>query len=348
MIDLIKKNKLKSSLVLVIIIINLTVAILALIPADKDVTAPGGLNEVKTVIKADTDTNIVGSFNTIYVYSIERVSILQAWIAGLANYNEVSNSSKVFHLTDEENLKAGQIQKNQSIEASLICAYHNANKKNPNINLEYNFVGFIVRNYQIKNEIFKIGDLIVSIYDNETNKTYGINNPNELKDILNKELTVNDKITFVRDNEEFEVTVDKEFDYYNNQNMFYCYSKYDIKEESANPSYKLFKSNTLGPSGGLMQTLSVYSEITGFDYTYGRKIAGTGTISVDGTVGKIGGVSQKIVTAIHNNADIFLCPAENYEEALATYLKTPNHEKMILIKVSTFEEAINSLGGLYE
>ena len=97
-----------------------------------------------------------------------------------------------------------------------------------------------------------------------------------------------------------------------------------------------------------MQTLSVYSEITGFDYTYGKKIAGTGTISVDGTVGKIGGVSQKIVTAIHNNADVFLCPADNYEEALATYLKTPNHEKMILIKVSTFEEAINSLGGLYE
>ena len=91
MIDLIKKYKLKSSLVLVLIIINLTVAILALIPANKDVTAPGGLNEVKTVIKADTDTNIVGSFNTIYVYSIERVSILQAWIAGLANYNEVSN-----------------------------------------------------------------------------------------------------------------------------------------------------------------------------------------------------------------------------------------------------------------
>ena len=46
MIDLIKKYKLKSSLVLVLIIINLTVAILALIPANKDVTAPGGLNEV--------------------------------------------------------------------------------------------------------------------------------------------------------------------------------------------------------------------------------------------------------------------------------------------------------------
>jgi hypothetical protein len=188
-------------------------------------------SDIYTDTSADTDTNIVGSFNTIYVYSLERVSILQTWIAGLANYNEVSDSSKVFHLTDEENLKSGQIQKNQSIEASLICAYHNANKKNPNIKLEYNFAGFIVRNYQIKNEIFKIGDLIISIYDNETNKTYGVNNPNELKDILNKELTVNDKITFVRDREEIEVTVDKEFDYYENQNKFYWYAKYDIKKK---------------------------------------------------------------------------------------------------------------------
>ena len=340
MINLIKSNKIKSSLLLLLVIFNLTIAALAIIPANKDVTAPGGLNEVKSVIKANTDANLEGSFNTIYVYSLERVSVLQSIIAALANYNEVSDSSQVFHLSDEERIKSGQVQKNQSIEASLICAY--------NIKIEYQFSGFIVRNYQINNTIFKIGDLIVGVYNNETNETIDITNPNRLVDILNNDLTVNDVITFIRDEEEISVKIEKKFDYYENQNNFYCYAKYEINQETASPSYTLYKSNTLGPSGGLMQTLSVYSQITGFDYTYGKKIAGTGTISVNGSVGIIGGVSQKIVTAIYNNADVFLCPSDNYEEALATYLKTPNHEKMILIEVNTFEEAINSLRGIYE
>ena len=65
-------------------------------------------------------------------------------------------------------------------------------------------------------------------------------------------------------------------------------------------------------------------------------------------VGIIGGVSQKIVTAIYNNADLFLCPADNYPEAEETYLKTLGHEKMILVKVSTFLDAINALGEYYE
>lgn len=348
MIELIKTHKIKSLLVLLLILFNITIATFALIPANKDVTAPGGLNEVKSVIKADTNANLTGSFNTIYVYSMERVSMLQAFIASLANYNEVSDSSTVFHLSDEERIKSGQVQKNQSIEASLICAYNYAKANNNEINLEYDFSGFIIRNYQVGNTIFKIGDLITAVYDNETDKIVDYNTPEELSDIINNSLTIGDKIFFVRDNIPDEVIIDKEFDYYKYQNNFYCYAKYEIKEETANPSYTLYKSNTLGPSGGLMQTLSVYSQITGIDYTYGKKIVGTGTISVGGNVGIIGGVSQKIVTAIHNGADVFLCPTDNYDEAYKTYLKTPNHEKMILIKVSTFEEAISSLRGLYE
>lgn len=348
MMQLIKRFKVRSILVLLLVLFNIFIATLSLIPANKDVTAPGGLNEVKSVIKADTNTNLSGSFNTIYVYSLERVSVLQSWIASLANYNEVSDSSEVFHLSDEERIKSGQVQKNQSIEASLICAYEYAKKINPNIKLESSFSGFIIRNYQIGNEIFKIGDVITAIYDKETDKKIDYNSFEELANLINYELTVGDIIYFTRDGIVKNVEVKKEFDYHKYSNMFYCYAKYEIYETTANPSYTLYKSNTSGPSGGLMQTLSVYSQVTGIDYTFGKKIAGTGTISVNGSVGAIGGVSQKIVTAIHNNADVFLCPKANYNEAYETYIKTLGHEKMELICVSTFEEAVNGLRGLYE
>ncbi len=48
-----------------------------------------------------------------------------------------------------------------------------------------------------------------------------------------------------------------------------------------------------GPSGGLMFSLQIYSQLTGQDIRHGRKIAGTGTINPDGSVGEIGGIDKK-------------------------------------------------------
>ena len=38
-------------------------------------------------------------------------------------------------------------------------------------------------------------------------------------------------------------------------------------------------------------------KLTDFDYTRGLKICGTGTININGIVGEIGGIKQKIHTA---------------------------------------------------
>ena len=337
MIDLIKKYKVLSIILLVVLLLDLTIAALAIIPANKDITSPGGLNEVKSVIEANTDTNLKGSFNTIYVYSMERVSLLQALVADIADYNEVVYSSDTIVLTDEERIKSGKIQKAQSIEASLICAYDAA--KSDSINLDYSFIGFIVYMTRVDHDVFEIGDIITKINDVDTS------NIEKLAEELNN-LKLGDVITYKRNDNVSTYVVNVDFK--TNNQMFYCYSKYKINTETASPSYTLHESNTLGPSGGLMQTLSVYSQITGKDLTCGKKIAGTGTISTSGKVGIIGGISQKIVTAIYNKTDLFLCPAENYEEALNTYNKTPGHENMILVKVETFLEAVNALGEHYE
>jgi PDZ domain-containing protein len=72
-----------------------------------------------------------------------------------------------------------------------------------------------------------------------------------------------------------------------------------------------------GSSAGLMFALEVRDRLDGFDLTGGRQVCGTGTIDIEGTVGPIGGVRQKVVTAIAQGAEVFLCPRDNYEEALS-------------------------------
>ena len=72
-----------------------------------------------------------------------------------------------------------------------------------------------------------------------------------------------------------------------------------------------------GPSAGLIFTLSVYNSLISQDLTGGRRIAGTGTINLDGSVGPIGGVKQKIFAAEAVGATYFLCPVDNYADAVS-------------------------------
>jgi PDZ domain-containing protein len=95
-----------------------------------------------------------------------------------------------------------------------------------------------------------------------------------------------------------------------------------------------------GPSAGLIFTLSVYNSLISRDLTGGRRIAGTGTINLDGTVGPIGGVKQKIFSAEAVGATYFLCPADNYADAVSV-AKT-----IQVVKVATVQQAIDFLRSL--
>jgi PDZ domain-containing protein len=89
-----------------------------------------------------------------------------------------------------------------------------------------------------------------------------------------------------------------------------------------------------GPSAGLMFTLGIYDRITPGALTGGQRIAGTGTISSDGSVGPIGGIQQKLAGARSRGADYFLAPADNCDEILG---HVP--DGLRVFRVSTFEQA---------
>ncbi|MDJ1370590.1 YlbL family protein [Gulosibacter molinativorax] len=71
-----------------------------------------------------------------------------------------------------------------------------------------------------------------------------------------------------------------------------------------------------GPSAGLIFTLATIDLLEEGDLTSGESIAGTGTMAADGTVGPIGGIRQKVHTAVEIDSDYFLAPEANCQEAL--------------------------------
>ncbi len=89
-----------------------------------------------------------------------------------------------------------------------------------------------------------------------------------------------------------------------------------------------------GPSAGLMFSLAIYDALTPGPLTGGKRIAGTGTIEDDGTVGPISGIAQKMVGAHDAGARWFLAPAE---ECPATVGRVP--DGMTVVRVSTFDDA---------
>ncbi len=92
---------------------------------------------------------------------------------------------------------------------------------------------------------------------------------------------------------------------------------------------------TGGPSAGMMLTLGVYNRLSEEDITRGHRIAGTGTMSTDGTVGRIGGIKQKTIAAIGVGAEYLLVPEGDFDAAVEAA-----DGKIEVIAVATIDEAL--------
>lgn len=90
-----------------------------------------------------------------------------------------------------------------------------------------------------------------------------------------------------------------------------------VKPADKDKEVKFADTRIGGPSAGLMFTLEIYNQLTPGDLSKGYRIAGTGTISEDGTIGSIGGVPFKIVASHREKAEIFFVPEANYKDAKA-------------------------------
>jgi PDZ domain-containing protein len=99
--------------------------------------------------------------------------------------------------------------------------------------------------------------------------------------------------------------------------------------------------NIGGPSAGMMYALTVIDLLTEGDLTKGHRVAGTGTIRFDESIGPIGGVRQKVYAARGIGAEYVLVPTDNYERAL-----TAADDAIEVVSVATLQDALDFLDSL--
>jgi PDZ domain-containing protein len=93
-----------------------------------------------------------------------------------------------------------------------------------------------------------------------------------------------------------------------------------------------------GPSAGLAFTLELLDVLTEGELTGGRRVAATGTIGLDGTVGDVGGVAQKTAAVEAAGIDLFLVPRGELADA-----RGAAGEDLQVEPVDTLEDALRVL-----
>ncbi len=101
-----------------------------------------------------------------------------------------------------------------------------------------------------------------------------------------------------------------------------------------------------GPSAGLAFALAMIDELSPGDLTGLQEVAVTGTISLDGSVGAIGGLTQKVSAVQQNGIKVFLVPASQAElddPARLQRLSDAGRGEVEIIPVATLDEALAAL-----
>jgi Lon-like protease len=98
--------------------------------------------------------------------------------------------------------------------------------------------------------------------------------------------------------------------------------------------------NVGGPSAGLAFALEVLAKLKK-GVLHGHRVAATGEIFPDGSVGPIGGIKQKTIGAREAGVDVFLVPAgENARDA------EKDADGLRIVPVKTFPQALHALATL--
>lgn len=133
----------------------------------------------------------------------------------------------------------------------------------------------------------------------------------------------------------------------------------ESKSIKTDPKVSVKTEDIGGPSAGLMFTLELLNQLIDKDITKGYEIAGTGEMLEDGTVGRIGGIEKKIVSADKEGVAIFFAPDDeiteamlehnpsiesNYETARKTAEKIKSDMKVVPVK--TIDDALDYLENL--
>lgn len=292
---------------------------------------PGGIVNLEERISVDDAYESDGSLNMSYVSLVKGTApmILLSYIIpnwDLIDKDEITSEDE----SVDDLIELEKLYMQSSINNATILAYEKAGKE-LKITKKVNNIIYIAEDAQTD---LKMYDELISVEGVE------VTNIDEVKKIVNeKEAGDTIKLKVIRNNKEKECSAKI---YETNDGLKVGISFLTTYEYETDPSIDVkTKASESGSSGGLMLSLAIYNALTEDDITKGRTIVGTGTIEINGDVGAIDGVKYKILGAVKNDADIFICPMENYEEAIK--VKEEFDLDIDIHGVNTFDEALEYL-----
>ena len=308
---------------------------LSVFPLPYYIDMPGGLLNTEKRVEMSEATVSKGSYNLAYVSEIKATPVLYMLALINKNWDLVKEEEMTLEgQSMDELFTYERLLLTQASNNAKIIAYSKALKQVEVSNQELT-VAYVMDTAETN---IKVGDIILSIDDKE------VSSLEDMKELLKgKELEYKMSFVVLSGNEKVTKTATlKVFD----DTVGVGIAIISNKEIKTTPDCKLkFQDKESGPSGGLMTALTIYDYLIEEDLTHGLKIAGTGTIDENGTVGSIGGVKYKLAGVVKNKADIFLVPAgENYEEAIK--LKKENNYNIEIVSVKTIDDAINYLSNI--
>ena len=304
-------------------------------PVNYYITVGGGVDNIDSRINVQDSNKIKGSYNISYVTELKGTVTTYLLSYVIKDWEKVN--ADVYKYDTSESISDIEFRSDLDLSVAngtaTYWAYTLANKKFEEISTKI----FVTGTFTDTPNKLKIRDEILSINGEKFNSVA------EYSKYMQGLDTKDDVIVLVnRNNKEKELKC-KLYEIEGRKILGVILGV--EKKYKTDPKVKIkFKDSESGPSGGLITTLYMYDALTKKDLTRGRKIAGTGTIEEDGTIGEIGGVKYKLMGAIKDKCDIFIVPSANYKEC-KKYIDE-NKAKIKLIKVDTIEDAITKLGEL--
>lgn len=302
-------------------------------PVNYYIIIGGGISDIDSRVQVENEYKSKGTFNISYVTQIEgRVATyLLSYI--IPDWKRLKISD--YKYTEAENVKDINFRSDLDLKTAnstaVKWAYTLAERNYEITDTKI----YVILSYPEYKSPLKVGDEILSI-NNHSFQTL-----TEYQEYI-QTLNINNEVTVEvkRSNETKKINC--KLHKYEGR-LILGVALQVVNEYKTNPTVEFkFKKYESGPSGGLITTLSIYDKLTKEDLTANLKIAGTGTIEEDGTIGEIGEVKYKLLGAISDDADIFLVPSgKNYKDCIS--LKQERNLDIEIIGVSTIQEAIEKI-----
>ncbi|EUJ32059.1 putative protease [Listeria floridensis FSL S10-1187] len=320
------------------------------IPVPYYITKPGSADELSSLVRVKGhESEAQGSFSLVTI-AMAKANIYTYGLAKFLPYHELEMESDVRYEdeSDEEYNVRQMYMMNESKNNAIQVAYKAAGQK-----VEVKYDGIYVMSVKSSvpaAEYLHAGDLITAIDE----KTFQSSNE-FIAYVKSKKPGDIVRVNYVHEKKKREADIKlTKLDKKGTAGI--GITLVDDEKLTVEPKISIDSEKIGGPSAGLMFSLEIYSRFLETDLTNGVKIAGTGTISASGEVGRIGGIDQKVVAADKSGAKIFFAPNDtvtaemkkadsktksNYEEAKETAKAIDTNMKIVPVK--TFQEAVSYL-----